>query len=88
LGVLESNAARDNRQPQDYAEAMRWFRKAADQGNADAQANIGDLYYYGHGVAQNYAVSGRAIVSFDVLVDARRPIGTLAASAGQPNRPR
>jgi TPR repeat protein len=28
----------------DYTEAMRWFRKAADQGNARAQYNIGVLY--------------------------------------------
>ncbi len=28
---------------QDYAEAMRWYRKAADQGDANAQANIGKL---------------------------------------------
>jgi TPR repeat protein len=28
---------------QDYAKAMRWYRKAADQGNALAQANIGYL---------------------------------------------
>jgi hypothetical protein len=27
----------------DYAEAMRWYRKAADQGNTDAQNNIGWL---------------------------------------------
>jgi TPR repeat protein len=29
---------------QDYGEAMRWYRKAADQGNASAQTNIGWLY--------------------------------------------
>jgi hypothetical protein len=27
--------------PQDYAEALRWYRKAADQGNAIAQTNLG-----------------------------------------------
>ena len=32
---------------QDYAEAMRWFRLAADRGNAIAQMNIGTLYRNG-----------------------------------------
>jgi TPR repeat protein len=40
---------------QDYAEAMRWYRKAADQGNADAQNIIGWLYRNGWGVGQDYA---------------------------------
>jgi len=39
--------------PQDYAEAMRWYRKAADQGNAGAQNNIGTLYDNGQGVRQD-----------------------------------
>jgi TPR repeat protein len=42
-------------QRQDYAEALRWFRKAADQGNADAQFNIGMMYENGEGVTQDYA---------------------------------
>jgi tetratricopeptide (TPR) repeat protein len=43
----------------DYAEAMRWYRKAADQGNAAAQENIGWLYHNGWGVAQDYAEAMR-----------------------------
>jgi TPR repeat protein len=39
----------------DYAGAMSWYRKAADQGDANAQNNVGDLYFYGRGVAQDYA---------------------------------
>src|ERR1022692_1227090 len=31
--------------PEDDAEALIWFRKAADQGSAEAQTNIGNLYY-------------------------------------------
>ncbi len=30
---------------QDYAEAFRWFTKAAEQGHADAQYNLGLMYY-------------------------------------------
>ena len=39
----------------DYAEAMRWYRIAADQGNADAQVHIGELCAIGAGVTQDYA---------------------------------
>jgi len=41
--------------PQDYAQAAAWFRKAADQGLAAAQNNLGLVYYNGHGVPQDYA---------------------------------
>jgi TPR repeat protein len=40
---------------QDYTEALKWFRKAADQGEAKAQANLGKMYAMGHGVLQDYA---------------------------------
>ena len=40
---------------QDYAEALKWFRKAVEQGNSKAKSNLGDLYRYGHGVEQDYA---------------------------------
>lgn len=36
-------------QPADYAEAMKWYWKAADQGKADAQNNIGVMYAEGEG---------------------------------------
>lgn len=40
---------------QDYAKAVEWYRKAAEQGNAAAQNNLGDCHYFGNGVAQDYA---------------------------------
>jgi uncharacterized protein len=40
--------------PQNYAEAVKWLRKAADQGNAHAQYNLGYMYQDGQGVPQNY----------------------------------
>ena len=40
--------------PQDYAEAAKWYRKAADQGNAYAQSNLGWMYANGRGVPQDY----------------------------------
>jgi len=33
---------------------MRWYKKAAEQGNAHSQHNLGGLFFNGHGVAQNY----------------------------------
>ena len=39
--------------PQDYTEALQWFRSAADQGNADAQYNLGVMYDEGQGVPQD-----------------------------------
>ena len=38
---------------QDYAEAVKWYRLAADQGNASAQRNLGIMYEYGRGLPQN-----------------------------------
>jgi TPR repeat protein len=35
---------------QDYAEAARWYRKSADQGNVYAQASLGILYHSGKGL--------------------------------------
>ena len=40
--------------PQDYAEAVKWYRKAADQGYAAAQTNLGLMYAHGQGVPQDY----------------------------------
>jgi hypothetical protein len=40
---------------QDYAEAMKWYRKAADQGEANAQVSIGWMYSNGLGVKKDDA---------------------------------
>ena len=42
-------------EPKDYSEAVKWYRKAADQGNADAQNNLGVCYKNGEGVPQDYS---------------------------------
>jgi hypothetical protein len=44
---------------QDYTEAFRWYRKAADQGVAGAQYNLGVMYHHGQGVTQDYAEAAR-----------------------------
>ena len=38
----------------DYAEAVKWYRKAAEQGYADAQCDLGYCYHCGLGVSTNY----------------------------------
>ena len=40
--------------PQDYNEAVKWFTKAAQQGLADAQNNLGEMYDNGQGTPQDY----------------------------------
>ena len=40
--------------PQDYAEAVKWYRMAAEQGHAAAQFNLGLMYAEGQGVTQDH----------------------------------
>ena len=40
---------------QDYKQALNWYRKAVEQGNADAQCNLGNCYYNGNGVTKDYS---------------------------------
>ena len=37
-----------------YTEAVKWYRKAAEQGFANAQYNLGYCYAHGEGVTQDY----------------------------------
>ena len=38
----------------DYKEAVKWYRLSAEQGKANAQANLGFMYDNGQGVLQDY----------------------------------
>jgi TPR repeat protein len=40
--------------PEDDAEAVRWWRLAAEQGYAAAQNNLGDMYENGQGVPEDH----------------------------------
>ena len=44
-----------NGKAKDYAEAVKWLRKAAEQGNASGQSFLGYMYQYGLGVSKDYA---------------------------------
>jgi TPR repeat protein len=46
-------SARSHGIAQDYGEAAKWYRLSADQGNADAQFNLGILYSNGQGVPRD-----------------------------------
>ena len=50
LGVL---CERGQGVAQDYAEAARWYRKAAEQGDLAARNNLGVLYINGTGVPRD-----------------------------------
>ena len=39
---------------EDYIEAVKWYRKAAEQGHADAQFRLGSCYAFGEGVEQSW----------------------------------
>jgi len=48
--ILALGIENDKGVPKDFGEAARSYRKAADQGFAQAQLNLGPLYYSGNGV--------------------------------------
>jgi TPR repeat protein len=70
---------------QDYAEAVKWYRKAAEQGEASAQFYLGLMYAKGQGVKQDYAEAvkwyrkaaeqGEAIAQFNLGVKYHRGEG-------------
>ena len=50
--------------PQDYAEALKWYRLAAAQGDASAQFNLGVMHAKGQSVPQDY---GLVVFPFNFL---------------------
>ena len=44
---------------QNYTEAIKWYKKAAEAGNSRAMNNLGVMYYNGHGVEQDYTEAAR-----------------------------
>ena len=45
--------------PRDEVEAMRWYHRAAEQGNASAQNNLAVMYSAGRGTLQDVAEAAR-----------------------------
>lgn len=44
---------------EDESEAVRWYRLAAQQGLAEAQFSLGNMYFNGRGVPQDYEEAAR-----------------------------
>jgi TPR repeat protein len=57
LGQVYTLLGRD--MPGNPAEALKWFRKAAEQGDVDSQINVGITYFAGYNVPQNYAEAAK-----------------------------
>jgi hypothetical protein len=51
LGVMCRNGGRGA--PENDAEAVKWYRMATEQGDADAQFNLSNMYAKGQGVPTN-----------------------------------
>ena len=71
---------------QDNAEAVKWFRKAAEQGHAQAQLYLGIRYASGEGVPQDYVLahmwySLSAAIGHQDGAKARAAIATLMTPA-------
>lgn len=45
--------------PQNYPEALKWYRQSAEKGNAGAQNNLALMYLNGHGVPKNSIESAK-----------------------------
>jgi len=56
---------------QDYGEAVRWYRMAADKGNATAMLNLCLLYELGAGVPGDVAKARRWLTKAADLGDPR-----------------
>lgn len=50
----ELNKERVSAATRDYIQAVKWYRKAADQGHAGAQNGLGEMYENGRGISRDY----------------------------------
>jgi len=57
VGALHATGCESLQLRQDYTEAARWYRKAAEQGCAPAQCDLGRMYADGRGVPQDYVLA-------------------------------
>ena len=59
--------------PQNHAEAVKWYRKAAEQDDARAQYSLGFMYDLGRGVPQDDTEA----LKWYVLAAARQRLGAI-----------
>ena len=72
----------------DYRAALAEFRPLAEQGDANAQSNLGVMYYNGQGVAQDYGEAARLyrLAAQQGHADAQRALGILYFSSAPARR--
>jgi TPR repeat protein len=70
--------------PEDYAEAVRWYRLAAEQGFAPAQNDLGVMYDNGNGVPENdvEAVRWYRLAAEQGVMGAQYNLGYMYARGG------
>src|ERR1019366_8069776 len=74
--------------PQDDAEAAKWFHKAADQGDAVAQFNLGAMYDTGKGVPQDDAEAAKWFhkAAYQGNTDAKHNLDVMSANPTDQSR--
>lgn len=53
LAISQSHVGNHFYKVRNYPRALSWFRRAAEQGDRDAECNLGIMHFYGHGVLAN-----------------------------------
>ncbi|HAY45856.1 MAG TPA: hypothetical protein DCY55_06180 [Gammaproteobacteria bacterium] len=48
--------------PQNYKEALKWFKASAEKGNSNAQRALAVMYYRGEGITQDYREAAKWFV--------------------------
>ena len=51
--MVQSNLRGRQGVPQNEETAVKWFKRAAEQGHAKSQSNLGVMFYKGEGVIQD-----------------------------------
>jgi hypothetical protein len=84
--------------PKDDVEAVRWYRKAAEQGYAEAQWELGNMYDNGQGVEQDEAEArrwwskaakqGYSVATENIAAQERRQFAQSVANIYQQRLPR
>jgi len=70
--------------PKSYTEALKWYKRSANQGLAAAQLSIGEMYQYGRGVPKNgaEAVKWYRLAASQGLINAKFELGHLYGKGG------
>ena len=69
---------------------VKWYRLAADQGDASAQYNLGVMYHFGKGVPQNYAEAAKwyRLAADQGNANAQHSLGLMSRACTAPPRSR